>query len=100
MDNDKRDRRLWELTRKLVCLMIPFHPPLKGILLESLKKNNPKGYAVLEEYLFLEQEEIAQKGYPIQVHKINDFGYSYWVTEYVTLEEKERIEKERKERRG
>lgn len=92
MEAKTKERRLWELTRKLVCLMIPFHPPLKGASLESLKRNNPKGYAVLEEYLFLEQEEIAQKGYPIQVYKTNDFGYSYWVTEYVTLEEKERKE--------
>lgn len=104
MEAKKRDARLWELVRKLTAMMIPYCPPLKGAALKGLEKNNPKGYALLEEYLELKEEElaeeIAKKGYARQVYKTIPFGSGYWVTEYVTLEEKERIEKEERERKG
>jgi hypothetical protein len=52
-----RNARLWELTRKLTLRFIPYHPPLKGVALNNLQKNNPDGYALLIEYLKLVEEE-------------------------------------------
>jgi hypothetical protein len=49
----KRNVRIGELVRKLTLMFIPYHPPLKGNALNNLRKNNPKGYALLEEYLLL-----------------------------------------------
>jgi hypothetical protein len=49
-----RNERWYELARKLTLMFIPYHPPLKGLALKNLEKNNPKGYAILMEYLELE----------------------------------------------
>ena len=51
----EKEARLWELTRKLTLMQIPYHPPLKGVSLEVLKRNNSLGYGLLMEYLQLEE---------------------------------------------
>jgi len=54
-------KKLWDLTVKLVTCHVSFHPPLEGIRLENIKKNNPYGYNLLQEYLELLKEEKELK---------------------------------------
>ncbi len=45
----KMDRELWEMTRKLTGMHVPYNPPPKN--LKIMQENNPKGYALLMLYL-------------------------------------------------
>jgi len=54
--NMKKEARLWELTRKLTLMQIPYHPAPKENSMRKIKENNPKGYGLLMEYLQLEEE--------------------------------------------
>lgn len=48
------DQKLWELTRWLTLRGVPYHPPLQGKALESMKAKNPVDYKKLKEYQHLD----------------------------------------------
>jgi hypothetical protein len=61
MDSRERDLRLWDLTRKLTAMMIPYNPPPKESAMRNMQENNPKGYACIMEYIALMEEEREEK---------------------------------------
>lgn len=58
----KLDQELWTLTRKMVAFHIPYHPIPKN--LGTMEENNPKGYAILMEYVskLAEYEGLKKNG--------------------------------------
>lgn len=56
MTKEEKEKKLWWYTHQLASREISFCPVLSGHSLERLKRNNPKGYALLQEYLELELE--------------------------------------------
>ena len=55
------DDELWTLTRHMTALMIPYNPRPNNMGMELIRKNNPRGYRALIEYVALDAEEKMLK---------------------------------------